>query len=123
MTYVVTQHCIDCKYTECAAVCPVDAFHQGERMLYINPDTCVDCDACVPACPVEAIYADEILPAQYQSYLGMNAEQSRVHPIINKKQDPLPTAKKLEELKELDAKGWSPPGFPPPLKDAGAKAA
>ena len=118
MTYIVTQHCVDCKYTECASVCPVDAFHEGERMLYINPETCVDCDACMPACPVEAIYSEETLPPQYQAYLAMNAEQSKVRPIINKKQDPLPTAKKLEELKVLDKKGWVPQGFSPTASKA-----
>ena len=61
MTYVVSQHCVDCKYTDCVTVCPVDAFHEGPRTVYINPDTCVNCDACVPACPVEAIYSEENL--------------------------------------------------------------
>ncbi|HYY58281.1 MAG TPA: 4Fe-4S binding protein, partial [Pyrinomonadaceae bacterium] len=52
MTYVVTELCVDCKYTDCAAVCPVEAFHDLPDRLYINPDTCIDCDACVPECPV-----------------------------------------------------------------------
>ena len=57
MTYVVTELCVDCKYTDCAAVCPVEAFHELPDRLYINADTCIDCDACVPECPVEAIFA------------------------------------------------------------------
>jgi ferredoxin len=109
MAYVVTQHCVDCKYTDCVTVCPVDAFHQGERMLYINPDTCVNCDACVPACPVEAIYSEENLPASYQQWLQINIEGSRNHPILNQKKDPLPGAKPLDELKSLDDKGFVPP--------------
>ena len=55
MTYIVTPPCIDCKYTDCAAVCPVEAFHELPDRLLINPDTCIDCDACLPECPVEAI--------------------------------------------------------------------
>ncbi len=109
MSYVVTQHCVDCKYTDCVAVCPVDAFHEDARMLYINPDTCVNCDACVPACPVEAIYSEENLPAQFQSYLALNTDKSKSGlPIINQKKDPLPGAKPLDELKKLDATGYVP---------------
>src|SRR5206468_4742278 len=65
MSYIVTQHCVDCKYTDCVSVCPVDAFHEGPRMVYINPDTCVNCDACVPACPIEAIFSEENLPSKF----------------------------------------------------------
>jgi ferredoxin len=112
MTYVVTQHCVDCKYTDCVTVCPVDAFHEGDRTLYINPDTCVNCDACVPACPVEAIYAEENLPSQWASYLQINADGSQSNPVINEKKDPMPSAKPLDELKKMDAQGYTPPNFP-----------
>ena len=112
MTYVVTQHCVDCKYTDCVTVCPVDAFHEGERMLYINPDTCVNCDACVPACPVEAIFSEENLPSKWSDYLQMNTDQSKVLPVINQKKDPMPGAKPLDELKELDNQGYVPPNWP-----------
>ncbi len=112
MTYVVTQHCVDCKYTDCMAVCPVDAFHLGSRMVYINPDTCVNCDACVPACPVEAIFSEETLPDKYREYLVINAEGAKKYPVSNEKVDPLPSAKTLEELKQLDAQGYKPPDFP-----------
>lgn len=112
MAYVVTQHCVDCKYTDCSTVCPVDAFHEGARMLYIDPDTCVNCDACVPACPVEAIYSEENLPDKYKQFLQMNADNSKSSPGINQKKDPLATAKTLDELKALDAKGYTPPNFP-----------
>jgi ferredoxin len=112
MTYVVTQHCVDCKYTDCVTVCPVDAFHEGDRTLYINPDTCVNCDACVPACPVEAIYSEENLPSKWAHYLPINIEGSKVHPVINQKKDPMPSAKPLDELKKMDAAGYVPPNFP-----------
>lgn len=111
MAYVVTQHCVDCKYTDCVTVCPVDAFHEGDRILYINPDTCVNCDACVPACPVEAIYSEENLPSQFQSYIAINAEGAQNSPVINQKKDPMPGHKTLEELKAMDAAGQKP-NFP-----------
>jgi len=112
MTYVVTQHCVDCKYTDCVAVCPVDAFHEGERTLYINPDTCVNCDACVPACPVEAIYEESNVPSQWESYTALNAEKCNDYPVINEQKEPMAGAKTLDELKEMDANGYTPPNFP-----------
>lgn len=113
MTYIVTRHCVDCKYTDCVTVCPVDAFHEGDRMLYIHPDTCVNCDACVPACPVEAIYAEENLPSEYSSYVELQtAEKCEEMPVINEKKDALEGAKSLEEWKEADGKAYIPPDFP-----------
>ena len=112
MTYVVTRHCVDCKYTDCVTVCPVDAFHEADRILWINPDTCVNCDACVPACPVEAIYAEENLPSQYEAYLQLNTDGCEDTPVINEKKDPMPSAKSLEEWKEAEAGGYTPPDFP-----------
>jgi len=84
MTYVVTEDCLDCKYTDCAAVCPVEAFHELPDRLYINPETCIDCDACVPECPVEAIYADSTLPEQYADWLPLNAT-AHEYPILSGK--------------------------------------
>lgn len=112
MSYIVTQHCVDCKYTDCVAVCPVDAFHEGARILYINPDTCVNCDACVPACPVEAIYSEENLPAKFQSYIQINIDGAAANPVINQKKDAMAGAKSLDELKQLDAQGYVPPNWP-----------
>ncbi|MDX6694692.1 MAG: ferredoxin [Blastocatellia bacterium] len=88
MTYVVTEICVDCKYTDCAGVCPVEAFHQLDDRLYINPDVCIDCDACVPACPVDAIFADTTLPEEYQEWLALNAEAAN-YPVISLKQPAL----------------------------------
>jgi ferredoxin len=81
-------------------------------MVYINPDTCVNCDACVPSCPVNAIYSEESLPAKYQAYLALNADGARAYPVLNEKRDPLPEAKSLEELNTLDAQGYKPTDFP-----------
>ena len=58
MAYVVGEACVKCKYGDCVEVCPVDCFFEGEDMLYINPDECIDCDACVPECPVDAITSE-----------------------------------------------------------------
>src|SRR6185503_19246789 len=58
MTYVVAEPCVNCRYTDCALVCPVEAFHLDDDMLVINPETCIDCDACVPECPVEAVFSE-----------------------------------------------------------------
>jgi len=102
MTYVVTEHCLKCKYTDCADACPVDAFHEGSEMLYINPDTCIDCSVCEPACPVEAIYADGDVPNKYQHFIKINADECTKYPVINEKKDPLPTALKLEQWREKD---------------------
>lgn len=88
MTYIVTEACVDCKYTDCAAVCPVEAFHELPDRLYINPETCIDCDACVPECPVEAIFSEAALPAEYQQWLELNAEAEQ-YPIISLKKDAL----------------------------------
>lgn len=85
MTYVVTEPCIDCKYTDCAAVCPVEAFHEAPDRLYINADTCIDCDACVPECPVEAIFPDMAVPEKYQEWTAINADEAPNHPIISQK--------------------------------------
>lgn len=65
MTHVVCEPCYDCKYTDCVAVCPVECFYQDEKMLYIHPDDCIDCEACVPECPVEAIFVEASVPAQW----------------------------------------------------------
>src|SRR3990170_1193614 len=62
MTYVVTESCIRCKYTDCVDVCPVDCFREGPNFLVIDPDECIDCTLCVAECPVEAIFAEDDLP-------------------------------------------------------------
>ena len=76
MTYVVVELCVDCKYTDCAAVCPVEAFHELTDRLYINADTCIDCDACVPECPVEAIFQEIDVPEKWSNFIAINAERT-----------------------------------------------
>ena len=74
MTYIVNEKCIKCKYTDCVEVCPVEAFHEGPTMLYINPETCIDCNACVEECPVEAIFEESEIPAEWEKYIQINAD-------------------------------------------------
>ena len=76
MAHIVTAPCNDCKYTDCCVVCPVECFYQDEMMLYIDPVDCIDCEACVPECPVEAIYSEANTPAQWTSYVQLNAEKA-----------------------------------------------
>jgi len=73
--YVVCEPCHDCKYTDCVVVCPVDCFYQDENQLYIDPDECIDCDGCVPECPVEAIFRDTDVPAEWGRFVALNAER------------------------------------------------
>lgn len=89
MPHVVCEPCVDCKFTDCVEVCPVDCFYEGETMLYISPDECIDCEACVPACPVDAIYLDENVPKRWHEYIELNAEMAVQCPNITEKQKPL----------------------------------
>lgn len=84
MTFVVTEACIKCKYTDCVAVCPVDCFYEGPNFLVINPDECIDCALCEPECPVNAIFAEDDLPEKYQKYLPLNAKLAQKWPNITK---------------------------------------
>jgi ferredoxin len=76
MAFVVCQPCHDCKYTDCVVVCPMDCFYQDEHQLYIDPDNCIDCEACVPECPVEAIFHETTAPAHWAHFVQLNAERS-----------------------------------------------
>lgn len=91
MTFVVTDACIQCKYTDCVQVCPVDCFLEGPNFLVIDPNGCIDCGVCVPECPVEAIYADDDLPADQHPFLALNAEiaASGKWPVITAQKPPL----------------------------------
>ena len=92
MTYVVTENCIKCKYTDCVDVCPVDCFREGPNMLVIDPDECIDCTLCVAECPVEAICAEDDVPENQRAFLQLNAELSKVWPMIAEKKDAPPDA-------------------------------
>jgi ferredoxin len=74
MAYVIAEPCIDVKDKACVDECPVDCIYEGPRMLYIQPDECVDCDACVPVCPVTAIFPEDDLPAEWKQFTKVNAE-------------------------------------------------
>ena len=74
MTYVIAQPCVDVLDKACVEECPVDCIYEGERMLYIHPDECVDCGACEPVCPVEAIYYEDDVPEQWKEYQKINAD-------------------------------------------------
>ena len=78
MAYVVCEPCRDCKYTDCVVVCPMECFYQDERMLYIDPNDCIDCGACVPECPVEAIFYEGDVPTQWAQFVQLNAERVAV---------------------------------------------
>ena len=73
MAFVVTGNCNGCRFTDCVAVCPVECFHADDKMLYIDPDECIDCDACVEACPVDACFAEDQLPSEWAKYAEINA--------------------------------------------------
>jgi ferredoxin len=89
MTHVVAEPCFACKYTDCVVVCPVECFYEGDKMVYIHPDECIDCEACVPECPVEAIFHQDNLPAEWTDFTALNAEMSTQLPVITEKKDPL----------------------------------
>ena len=76
MTHIVSESCIRCKYTDCVDVCPVDCFREGPNMLVIDPDECLDCAVCIPECPVNAIYAEEDVPADQMQFIKLNVELS-----------------------------------------------
>ena len=76
MAFVVAEPCINCKYTDCVAVCPVECFREGNNFLVIDPDVCIDCGACVPECPTEAIFDQDELPEKWSHFLELNAELS-----------------------------------------------
>jgi ferredoxin len=88
----VTESCIRCKYTDCVDVCPVDCFKVGPNFLVIDPTECIDCAVCVPECPVNAIYADQDVPADQQEFIEINRALSESWPNITKKIDSLPDA-------------------------------
>jgi ferredoxin len=77
MAHVVAEPCIGCKYTDCVVVCPAVCFHEGPQMLYIHPDDCIDCEACVPECPKDAIFHQDHLPEEWIPFKDLNATMAR----------------------------------------------
>src|SRR5690606_10245818 len=100
MTHVVTESCIRCRYTDCVDVCPVDCFREGPNFLAIDPDECIDCAVCVAECPVNAIYAEEDVPADQQKFIALNVELARQWPSITKSKDALPEADEWKDVQE-----------------------
>src|SRR5512139_2964393 len=103
MTYVVTESCIKCKHTDCVDVCPTDAFREGPNFLAIDPDECIDCTLCVPECPVEAIFAEDDVPRAQQEFVALNAELSKVWPVIAERKEALPDAEQWAAVKSKRA--------------------
>lgn len=85
MTYVVTENCIKCKYTDCVDVCPVDCFHEGPNFLVIDPDECIDCTLCVAECPAEAIFAEDDVPENQRQFIALNAELAAQWPVLSER--------------------------------------
>jgi ferredoxin len=100
MTHVVLESCIRCKYTDCVDVCPVDCFREGPNMLVIDPDECIDCAVCIPECPVEAIVAEEDVPAHQQRFTELNAELAKNWPSITRTKAPLADADQWKDVKD-----------------------
>ncbi len=82
MSFVVTENCIKCKYTDCVEVCPVDCFHEGPNFLVIDPEECIDCTLCEPECPAGAILSEDDLTEDQMKFIDLNAELSQIWPVI-----------------------------------------
>lgn len=96
MSFVVTDNCILCKYTDCVEVCPVDCFYEGPNFLVINPDECIDCALCEPECPANAIFSEDELPKGQEAFIALNEELSAIWPNITEKTDALPDHKQWD---------------------------
>ena len=114
MAHVVAEPCFDCKYTDCVVVCPVDCFYEGAQMLYIHPEECIDCEACVPECPVEAIFHEDNLPDEWKDFTALNAEESPQVP-GHHREERRPRRRELhqEGLSRPDRGASTSPGAPP----------
>ena len=100
MPYVVTEPCIKCKFTDCVAACPVDCFREGENFLVIDPEECIDCGACVPECPVDAIFEQDDVPEKWSEYIGLNERLAANWPSIEDQQDPLDSSEEFRNVEE-----------------------
>ena len=109
MTHIVLEGCINCKYTDCVEVCPVDCFYEGPNFLVINPDECIDCGVCIPECPVHAIVPDNFVRVgtDVDQWAEINKKYSQMWPVITKKKEPMPEyqewigkSNKIDHLKE-----------------------
>lgn len=108
MTFVVTEVCIKCKYTDCVEVCPVDCFYEGENMLVISPDECIDCGVCEPECPVEAILPDS--DPRADQWLELNKKYSEEWPNITTQKSAMPEADSMKDVPNKYKDHFSPEG-------------
>lgn len=99
MPFVVTENCINCKHTYCADVCPVDAFSEGPNFLVINPEECIDCAICVPACIVDAIMEEQDVPREQHHFIRLNAELAALWPRIPQGKLPPPDAEEWDGVR------------------------
>lgn len=106
MTYVVNDACIKCKYTDCVEVCPVDCFYEGENMLVIHPDECIDCGVCEPECPAEAIVPDTEDPEG--KWVALNSKYAESWPNITEKKEPPADADDFAQVEGKLEKYFSP---------------
>jgi len=100
MAYIVAEPCLKCKFTDCVDVCPVDCFYEGKDTLVINPDECIDCGACEPECPVNAIFEEDELPAKWEHYTEYNERMSNIWPHIAVPKDPHPEAEQYRNVED-----------------------
>jgi|TARA_B110000967_G_scaffold19619_1_gene18306 ferredoxin len=108
MTYIVKDECIKCKLTDCVEVCPVDCFYEGENMLVIDPDECIDCGVCEPECPINAIVADTGYEEKDKDkWLLLNKKFSAIWPNITKKKEPMTEHEKFRDIKDKHDKYFS----------------
>ena len=97
MTTVVTENCQKCRFTDCVAVCPVECFHYDDEMLYIDPEVCIDCGACISECPVKAIFEEDDLPEDLHQWIEINATKAPDLPVLLAPMDPLPGAEERKD--------------------------
>jgi ferredoxin len=108
MTFVVTDNCIKCKYTDCVEVCPVDCFYEGPNFLVIHPDECIDCALCEPECPAQAIFSEDEVPEDQQEFIELNADLADWLTTIYVGN--LPSSIDLSDLRSYDPGDWSHEG-------------
>ncbi|RON43909.1 ferredoxin FdxA [Pseudomonas frederiksbergensis] len=98
MTFVVTDNCIKCKYTDCVEVCPVDCFYEGPNFLVIHPDECIDCALCEPECPAVAIFSEDEVPEDMQEFIQLNVDLAEIWPNITEKKESMPGAEEWDRV-------------------------
>jgi ferredoxin len=100
MAFVVTELCVNCKFTDCVTVCPVDCFHEGPNLVVINPEHCIDCALCEPECPIGAIVSEDELTDSQRVFLEINRQKSAIWPSITAKKNPMPEASEWQDITE-----------------------